>query len=106
MLTSKTTKLQALGLLGAWLESVAFHPASRELRLVLAVPGEDDLTVLAFNETSRCDARSRGQSPAVPVIARVRAPRRGHFEIKLLSGDTWAIQAVSWSYFSPLRHAA
>jgi hypothetical protein len=103
---SSKTKIEALALHDATLESAAFDWKSGELRLVLDITGEETMAVLSFSETTRFNAtRERPWGPSVS-INKVREPSTGTIEVQIQSGDVWVIQAASWALSFPLRGEA
>jgi hypothetical protein len=103
---SSKTRIEDLPLHDATLESAAFDWNSGELRLVLSLVAEDDTAVLSFMETTRFSAVREQPWGKSVSLNEARALAGGAFEVELQSGDTWKIQAPSWSLTFPLRGEA
>jgi hypothetical protein len=104
--TSDDSSLADLNLHDAVVESIAFGPSSHELRFVLSAVGEDEITVLAFFNTTSLSAQTGQPWGRSQSVNELRCPKTGEFQVELQSGDVWSIHAERWRYFSPLEGEA
>ena len=90
----------------AKIEAVNFDVASRELRFIIKIVGDEDTSVLTFFKVTQFIAGAERPWGPSTSINEVLAMARTDFRVELQSGDVWSIQAASWSYTPSRRREA